>query len=118
MALQACRVQVCWLLASALAVGGRWPMALADPAAECHLSLAVALTPDVPNPGDGGFLSSLLGDHPGYRLIMLRSPDSSVIRLELRGPGPRYECRRVLDSLRKDARVRSIEELEAPDPSA
>ena len=31
---------------------------------KCALRLAVQVTPDVPNPGDGEFISSLLGDHP------------------------------------------------------
>jgi hypothetical protein len=50
------------LIAMALAVG----TAAAQPAA-CHRHLSVELTPDVPNPRDLAFLSSLL-TQPGFQL--------------------------------------------------
>jgi hypothetical protein len=81
------------------------------PVAPCDMRLRVELTPDVPDPGDASFVSSLLSNHPDYRLILQRQdPDnSSVIALDLTGPGPEAGCREVLNSMRKDARVTSVE---------
>jgi hypothetical protein len=78
--------------------------------APCDVRLSVELTPDVPNPGDVGFLSSLLGDHTGYQLTLRRQRDGSVIVLELTGPGPAYLCRNVVEAMRRDGRVLSVHE--------
>ena len=85
--------------------------AQAGPVAPCDMPLRVALTPDVPDPRDAGFVSSLLGNHPDYRLtLQQQDPDnSSVIALDLTGPGPEAGCREVVKSMRKDARVVSVE---------
>jgi hypothetical protein len=83
-------------------------VAVAAPPAPCDVRLSVELTPDVPNPGDVGFLSSLLGDHSGYQLTLRRQRDGSVIVLELTGPGPDYLCRNVVEAMRKDGRVLSV----------
>jgi len=74
----------------------------------CALRLSVEVTPDVPNPRDGGFLSSLLGNHTDYQLFLLRQTDDTHVVLQLQGPGPAENCRAIVDSLRKDARVSSI----------
>ena len=74
----------------------------------CDAQLRVELTPDVPDAKDDGFLSSLLNNHPDYRLQLLREDDSSVIELDLSGPGPDYRCQSVIDTMRKDGRVLSI----------
>jgi hypothetical protein len=84
----------------------------AAPTRLCDMRLQVELTPDVPNPGDVGFISSLLGNHPDFRLTLQRQdPETpSVITLDLTGPGSSAAgCDEVLDSMRKDARVMSIE---------
>jgi hypothetical protein len=73
------------------------------------MRLAVQVTPDVPKPGDGGFLSSLLGDHPGYRLFLLQVVDDTNVTLQLQGPGPSERCQAVVDSMRNDGRVLSIQ---------
>jgi hypothetical protein len=83
-------------------------VAEAAPPAPCDMRLSVELTPDVPNPGDVGFLSSLLGDHSGYQLNLRRQRDGSVLVLELTGPGPDYLCRNVVEAMRKDGRVLSV----------
>jgi len=57
------------------------------------MQLTVELTPDVPDPQDAGFLSSLLSNQVNYRLTMLRERDGSVIVLELTGPAPRMAVR-------------------------
>jgi hypothetical protein len=80
----------------------------ASPAA-CDVLLSVELTPDVPNPRDEGFLSSLLNNHPGYQLTLQRQDNSSVIVLDLTGPGPEYRCQNVVETMRRDARVLSID---------
>jgi hypothetical protein len=86
--------------------------ALATPPASCHMRLAVELTPDVPNPLDAGFLSSLLSNHPGYHLILRRERSGSVIVLGLTGPGPLYRCQKVIDTMRRDGRVLSVQAQE------
>ena len=85
--------------------------AQAAPVAPCAMRLRVELTPEVPYPREPGFISSLLGNHPDYRLILERQDpeDSSVIALDLTGPGSEADCREVVTSMRKDARVRSVE---------
>jgi hypothetical protein len=82
-----------------------------EAAPTCALRLSLEVTPDVPNPSDGGFLSSLLGDHPEYQLFLIsRGDDDSHVVLQLQGPGPGESCRGVVASMRNDGRVQSIEE--------
>jgi hypothetical protein len=81
--------------------------AAASPAV-CNIQLSVELTPDVPNPLDSGFLSSLLSNEVSYRLTLLGWRPGSVIVIELTGPGPEYRCQSVVEAMRKDGRVLSI----------
>jgi hypothetical protein len=74
----------------------------------CDMRLNVELTPDVPDPLDSGFLSSLLSNRTSYRVTLLGRRPGSVIVIELNGPGPEYLCRDVVDAMRKDGRVLSI----------
>ena len=74
----------------------------------CDMRLNVELTPDVPDPLDPGFLSSLLSNRTSYRVTLLGRRPGSVIVIELNGPGPEYLCRDVVDAMRKDGRVLSI----------
>lgn len=90
------------LVVMVLAAGG----AAADVPTTCVRHLAVELTPDVPNPRDLAFLSSLL-TQPGFQLAW-RGQNGSVIELELTGPGPDDQCRAVIVAMRKDSRVQSI----------
>src|SRR5260221_195347 len=78
------------------------------PAAPCDLRLVIGLTPDVPDPRDVGFLSSLLGNHPSYQLTLTQQRGGSVIVVELTGPGPEYVCKFVADDMRKDGRVQFV----------
>jgi hypothetical protein len=91
------------LLASVLASN----IAAASPAV-CDMRLSIELTPDVPDPLDSGFLSSLLNNQVSYRLTLLGRQPGSVIVTELAGPGPEYRCRNVVEAMRKDGRVLSI----------
>lgn len=91
------------LFAMALAVGTA--AAQTTPPA-CHRHLSVELTPDVPNPRDLAFLSSLL-TQPGFQLSWT-GQNGSVVELELTGPGPDDQCRAVIAAMRKDGRVQSI----------
>ena len=75
----------------------------------CAMRLSVEVTPDVPNPSDPGFVSSLLGNHPGYQLFLLRSDSDTRVSLQLQGPGPTERCQEVVDSMRNDGRVVSID---------
>jgi hypothetical protein len=75
----------------------------------CALRLSVEVTPDVPNPGDGGFISSLLGDHAGYQLFLLQVVDDTHVNLQLQGPGPAERCQAVVASMSNDGRVASIQ---------
>jgi hypothetical protein len=81
--------------------------AAASPAV-CNMRLAIELTPDVPDPLDSGFLSSLLNNKVSYRLTLLSQQPGSVIVTELVGPGPEYRCRKVVETMRRDARVLSV----------
>jgi hypothetical protein len=72
----------------------------------CHRHLAVELTPDVPNPRDLAFLSSLL-TQPGFQLSWT-GQNGSIVELDLIGPGPDDQCRAVIAAMRKDGRVQSI----------
>ena len=76
--------------------------------AVCDMRLSVELTPDVPNPLDSGFLSSLLSNQASYRLTLLGGRPGSVIVIELMGPSPQYLCQNVVEAMRKDGRVLSI----------
>jgi hypothetical protein len=85
---------------------------LADPPMgppTCALRLSLEVTPDVPDPTDPGFLSSLLGNHPAYQLYLLGKVDDTHVILQLQGPGPGERCREVIDSMRNDGRVSSID---------
>jgi hypothetical protein len=81
--------------------------AAASPAV-CDMQLSVELTPDVPNPLDAGFLSSLLSNQASYQLTLLGRRPGSVILIELTGPGPEYLCQNVVEVMRRDGRVLSI----------
>jgi len=76
---------------------------------KCAMRLSVEVTPDVPNPGNGAFISSLLGNHVGYQLFLLRVVDDTHVNLQLQGPGPAEACEAVVDSMRNDGRVQSID---------
>jgi hypothetical protein len=99
-------------------LGAVVPLALlasgtAAAAVPCDRLLAVQLTPDVPDSRNASFVSSLLGNHPGYQLTVRRQREGSVVVFELTGPGPEYLCRSVVDAMRKDGRVLSVHERDA-----
>jgi hypothetical protein len=73
----------------------------------CDVHLELELTPDVPNPSDVSFLSSLLNYHIGYRLIFQGRRDGDVL-VELTGPGPDYLCRDVIQTMRRDGRILTL----------
>ncbi len=95
------------LLAAVLVLGATSGPATAAPTA-CDLRLGVELTPDIPDPSDLGFLSSLLSNHPGFRLTLRREDSDSDLVLELSGPGPESGCWNVIETMRRDARVLSV----------
>jgi|ERR1700733_7524242 ABC-type sulfate transport system substrate-binding protein len=96
------RIAAAAVIASALAFGS----AAAQVPSICHRHLTVELTPDVPNPRDLAFLSSLL-TQPGFQLAWT-GQNGSAVELELSGPGPDDQCRAVIAGMRKDSRVQSI----------
>jgi hypothetical protein len=96
---------VCGLLA--VCGGARADEAMILP--KCALRLLVEVTPDVPNPGDTGFISSLLGNNAGFELVLMQVVDDTHISLQLQGPGPAERCQAVVDSMRNDGRVESID---------
>ncbi len=75
----------------------------------CISRLVVELTPDIPNPRDPEFLSSLLGNNPAYLLTWVRRYDGFAIILDLTGPGPREQCDAVIDTMRRDGRIVSVD---------
>jgi hypothetical protein len=89
-------------------------------AAPCDMRVRVELTPDMPQPLDAGFVNSLLSKHSAFRLT-LRQQDAynpSVIGLDLAGPGPEAACREVVNSMRKDSRVVSVDVQQDADSTA
>lgn len=84
---------------------------LAASVAPCEVRLRVKLTQGVPDPIDAGSLRTLLRDHSDYRLTVQRQipEDPSVVALVLTGPGPTAGCREVINSMRKDVRVVSVQ---------
>jgi hypothetical protein len=82
-------------------------VATASPAV-CNMRLSVELTPDVPDPVDSGFLSSLLSNQASYRLTLQGWRPGSIIVIELTGSGPDSRCQDVVAAMRKDGRVLSI----------
>jgi hypothetical protein len=81
--------------------------ASAEPAF-CDVRLTIELAPDVPDPRDEGFLSSLLSNNVTY-LLTLQRERSDVLLVELTGPGPVYRCQNVIEGIRRDGRVRSVQ---------
>jgi len=83
----------------------------ATPVATCDMRLRLELTPDVSNPGDAEFINSLVSSHPDYQLSLGRSDleSSSVIALSITGPGPEAGCGDVVQSMRRNARLVSVE---------
>ena len=75
----------------------------------CSLRLSVEVTPDVPDPADPGFISSLLSNNPNYQLFFLAKTDETHVDLQLQGPGPVERCQQVVDTMRNDGRVASID---------
>jgi hypothetical protein len=96
------------LAVALLALLGNPARAAAQEAAVCAARLTVEVSPSVPRAADDGFISSLLNNHVSYHLDLLRQEDSSVLEVELTGPGPDYRCQKVIEAMRKDARVQSI----------
>ena len=76
---------------------------------QCSVRLSVEVTPDVPNPGNGAFISSLLGNHVDYQLYLVGVVDDTHVNLQLQGPGPAERCQAVVDSISNDGRVLSIQ---------
>jgi hypothetical protein len=99
------RTVILGALTLAALAGGH--VAMADPA-PCDMRLSVELTPDVPDPRDEEFISSLLDDQVDYQLTLRREASDTDIVLQLTGPGPAYRCQKVLDVIRRDARVQSV----------
>ena len=97
-------------LISALAVAvSTAAHAQSPPSASCEMQLAVRLTPDVPNPRDAGFLSSLLDNETGYELTLRRQEAGSIVVLDLSGRGSAASCRQVVETMRRDGRVLSVD---------
>jgi len=99
------------LVAAALATVAAHAVSADEPVAppKCALRLSVEVTPDVPDPTDGGFVSSLLGNHAGYQLWVVSKVDDTHVELQLQGPGPDQNCQDVVESMRNDGRVASID---------
>jgi hypothetical protein len=82
--------------------------AWADTPVQCDVHLLVHLTPDVPDLAAAGFLSSLL-TNPNFRLAVLGKSGDRDVAMELSGPGSAAACAQVIDGMRRDARIVSIE---------
>jgi hypothetical protein len=98
------RASASLLIAAILASG----IADAAPGKTCSERLTVRLTPDVPDPSDHGFLSSLLSNQVGYQLVLRSEPNDARVVLQLLGPGPGYRCRDAIRTMGRDSRILSI----------
>jgi hypothetical protein len=78
--------------------------------ATCIVRLPVELSPDVPNPSGPGLVSSLLGNHVGDRLTLMRQVGDTSIDAQLDGPGAGESCEEVVESMRGDGRAAVIDE--------
>lgn len=76
--------------------------------AQCQVRLVVHVTPDVPDVAASGFLSSLL-TNPNYRLNVLGMTGDRDVTMELTGPGSTAACVQVINGMRRDARILSID---------
>lgn len=98
------------LAAAAVLLSPAWSRADQPIAAPvCALRLSIEVTPDVPNPADPGFLSSLLGVNGGFQMFVLQVVDDTHVIAQLQGPGTAEHCRAVVDGMRNDGRVASID---------
>jgi len=84
------------------------------------MQVRIELSREVFHPLDTGFVSSLLSTHSAYRLTPRQQDpyDPSIITADLMGPGPEAGCRQVIDAMREDARVVSVEVQHDADDSA
>jgi len=76
-------------------------------ATKCTLQLSVELTPDVENPRDPAFLSTLAGN-PAYSLVFIRKSDDGD-REVLQLSGPPGTCRDQLEFMKQNSHVINIE---------
>jgi hypothetical protein len=83
------------------------PAAAEEATLACEYRLVMHLTPDVPNPSDQSFLSSLVTDAAFQVTWREQSGGDTVV--DLRGPGPGHRCNRVVEGMRRDGRVVSVE---------
>jgi len=76
----------------------------------CEVRLKIIAGRDTTDPHHTELLNSLLNAHPGYRLI-LQSPEvnNDAVVADLAGPGPQANCRAVVEAIRGNARVSSVE---------
>lgn len=91
----------------ALFAGGR---AISAPATACVVHLTIEVDAEVPRARGAAFLTTLIGNHPGYRLAWVGRQSASVIDVDLVGDGLDGDCRRVVDDLRVDSRILSVRE--------
>ena len=74
---------------------------------KCTLRLNVHVTPDVENPRDPGFLSTLAGN-PAYSLVYLgNSEESDTVILQLSGPPG--TCRKQVEIMQMDSHIVDIQ---------
>jgi hypothetical protein len=104
------RVGAALLGLEALAFASIASSAQATTPALCEVRLKIVAQPDTTDPRHAGLLNSLLSAHPGYRLI-LQSPEvaNDAVVVDLAGPGPQTNCRAVIEAIRGDPRVSSVE---------
>jgi hypothetical protein len=74
---------------------------------KCTLRLNVHVTPDVENPRDPGFLSTLVGN-PAYSLVFISTsdePDVQVMQLS----GPPGTCSKEVEFMKQNSHIVNIE---------
>jgi hypothetical protein len=79
------------------------------PPDRCHARLSLTLTPDVPNPRDPSFLSTLTAN-PLYSLIWVEGNDTTAV-VDLTGPATDYHCEDEIRRLSRDAHIMDLQVL-------
>jgi hypothetical protein len=83
------------------------PSLAAAQVSKCTLQLNVQVTPDVENPRDPGFLSTLAGN-PAYSLIFVRTSDEGDAEV-LQLSGPPGTCHSQVEIMKMNSHIINIE---------
>jgi hypothetical protein len=76
----------------------------------CHARLSLKLTPDIPNPRDPTFLSTLTAN-PLYQITWVEGDDTTAV-VDLTGPATDFHCEDEIRRLGRDAHIMDLKVLQ------